>query len=76
MGKRRDVCYFSSDTGLLVVIALIAFVEFAKSFDYDQLLDTLSDNFNAEFWMRINSHLKEGDVGLIFFPGFAIGFRV
>lgn len=75
MGKTKGVCYFSSDTGLLVVVAMTAFVEFTKSFDYDQLLDTLTENFNAEYWMKINSHLKEGDVGLIFSPGLRSGFE-
>ena len=65
----NDLSYFSTDSGLLVVVNEKYFKRFINNFDYNKLTDSIQDDINNQYWMDIISDFEELDIALILAPG-------
>lgn len=70
----NDKNYFSSDTGLIVFIAEEILLEFLIVYDYDILVETITDD-NFSYWDDIISKFNLNSLGLIFAPGIGSGYQ-
>ncbi|UGU18132.1 hypothetical protein LS482_09655 [Sinomicrobium kalidii] len=67
--------YFSTDTGLLVIIRKSILIEFAREFNYDDLLDTNMDDINLTYWHEVTRSFEKQDIALILAPGIESDFE-
>ena len=62
--------YFSSDTGLLIIIKLELIKSLTINYNYEELVDTEFDGINLNYWNKITSQFALEDIGLVMAPGF------
>ena len=67
--------YFSSDTGLVVVIKKEILFLFIKDYNYEQLVDDAVQPVSIDYWRSVVKALKATDVGLILAPGVESGYE-
>ena len=60
---------FSTDTGLIVLLEKSIFLDFLKSFDYNQLVEGIRDLVNIPFWVELEKKFDAYNCGLILAPG-------
>jgi len=71
----EDTNYFSSDTGLILLIEESLFITFIKDYDYEELVDSMVDVINYEYWKKITSSFDSNKIGLILSPGINSGYE-
>lgn len=67
--------YFSSDTGMLVIIKFDFIKILSMNFNYEELVDTKFDGINLNYWNKITSQFEFEDIGLVMAPGFESGYE-
>ena len=68
--KSSDLDYFSTDTGLIVLINRSVFKEFVEEYSYDELVKaSLNDDVNIAYWERIVAKFDRLDCALILSEG-------
>lgn len=74
--SKVDASFFSTDTGLLVLINKNLLVDLLNSYDYDKLVDSPDPNeiINLIYWEQLKSNYDTDEVGLILAPGIDSGF--
>jgi hypothetical protein len=65
---------FSSDTGMLILIAKDILMDFIQKYSLDELLNS-SDVYNKEYWNNLISKYEISSIGLIFSPGYKSGYE-
>jgi hypothetical protein len=60
----NSAIFFDSDTGILVLIKENKLLNFAKRFDFNNLVDS-DDLVNLNYWEEITKDYLETDIGLI-----------
>jgi hypothetical protein len=63
-----DSC-FSLDTGFLMFINESCFLQFVKTFTYDDLVDSLSDIIDFSYWDNMTKNYDYDDIALIISEG-------
>lgn len=69
-----DNRYFSTDTGLVVIVEKSIFLDFLKHFDYDTLVEGMSQLINISYWTDLEKRFGVYNCGLILSPGVNKGF--
>ncbi|UII32808.1 hypothetical protein LVD17_03045 [Fulvivirga ulvae] len=67
--------YFSCDTELILFIKESQLEPFIKKYNYDDLVDSLTEEINSEHWKQITEGILQNDIGLILSPGIDSGFE-
>lgn len=67
--------YFSCDTGLIILIRSSLLAKIIKDFDYDLLVDSLTEEINLNYWRKITEAKNYKDIALILAPGVNSGFQ-
>ena len=65
----KDLYFFSTDTALMVFINEALLLQFAESFDYNELLDSADDLINFDYWSTIADQYDILDIGLLMSQG-------
>ena len=65
---------FSTDTGLIIILEKSIFLEFLTHFDYDKLVEGLSEPINLSYWTELEQQFAAYNCGLILSPGIKSGF--
>lgn len=60
-----DFSFFSTDTGLIVFINEKILIDFIKSYDYENLVDSEDEFINENYWKELASKFDLTDLGLI-----------
>jgi hypothetical protein len=61
----EDYSFFSTDTGLILLISEDIFIEFLNDYNYDLLVNSDYELINENYWKSITSKFNVEDVGLI-----------
>lgn len=67
--------YFVSDTGLILLIEESYLALLLENYNYDDLVDSPTEDINMIYWRKITSKIPEGDIGLILAPGVDSGYE-
>jgi hypothetical protein len=66
---------FSSDTGLILIIEESIMELFVTIFNYDDLVDSIHEIVNIDYWKDLTSSYPLGFIGLIIAPGIGSGYE-
>jgi hypothetical protein len=69
-----DFQYFSSDTGIVLLIEKSLFPYFIAHFDYNELVESSDFIINKEYWGNLVSKIEDDLVGIIIAPGIGSGY--
>jgi hypothetical protein len=61
--------FFSTDTGLIVLVNPAILTAFLRHYSYDDLVDSPVETINVGYWDSIVANFEVEDVGLILSPG-------
>ena len=64
---------FSSDTGLILLIEETLLASIIRNYNYEDLIDSLTEPINLDYWKNMTSILANG-IGLILAPGVGSGY--
>jgi hypothetical protein len=67
--EANDMCCFSTDSGLLILVKEAYLKELIICFDYDKLTDSVQEDINIQYWEEITSNYEEFETALILAPG-------
>jgi len=70
-----DRNYFSSDTGLVAFVSEEILLRLLPSYDYNTLVDTITEDLNFKYWDDLASNFNMNDLGLILAPGINSGYE-
>lgn len=71
----NDKNYFSSDTGLILFVAEEILLELLECYDYNNLVETITEDINFNYWDSIASKFSLNTLGLILAPGVDSGYE-
>lgn len=66
---------FSNDTGLILIIEESIMKSLIKIFNYDDLVDSINEIVNIDYWKDLASSYPLGFIGLILAPGIGSGYE-
>ena len=72
--REKEQC-FTTDSGLIIILRPTIIKEFVQNYSYDELVDSLVELINLDYWDRITDGFDKGDIGLIVAPGIDSGFE-
>lgn len=62
---KSNASFLCTDTGLLIFVNEKILLKFIKLFDYNELVNSLIDVINIEYWDKLTNQYKETDLGIM-----------
>jgi hypothetical protein len=69
----RDKSVLSSDSGVLIFINTLIFIDFVSKCDYDELVNSETELLNIDYWRSITKSYNLHDVAITVSPGINSG---
>ncbi|KFF12584.1 hypothetical protein [Flavobacterium hydatis] len=60
-----DTSFFSTDTGLIILLLENILIEFIKNYNYEDLVDSKDELINENYWKGLTLKFNPTDIGLI-----------